>query len=650
MSLRGKSICIGSLGFIVFALLRNFIPLENKGFFILACVIFVAVALVSYYIAERVKLEYHPKNGGILWSILPIIALVVWMILFYINETNTEYALDSEELIRKTFPFPLWILLMLAGTGLCIFLLGREHKEKGTEKKCLLKKVLRVVIAVLFTIGIAVQFYAPNIFLDIQGGTFHSHAYTNSIINVCWLTPYSENMESMYGHYAILYMPFVKALHRFFRIDYLTGIFIVTATVAGLSILLFAYVINYFAHSEVIYYLSLFAIGEEYFMLMQGGVYMQLHPHRMIFPVAVAALALLEHKRQRNYPVCSVILLTLSMIWSTEVGLVTMLSYAVFSWCRRVMDGEKLSFRKIMLLFRELLVYSILPFVLAYGVVNGYNLFAGGNVLRIDEFLYPLISDRGYVDSVQLPLPDVTHAWVGASIIFLIFVTIALFQLLFPQVDEEQGKKSYFLLIGIMSLGLMIYYINRATEGSMFIVMFLMLILQAVILQKCQDIFLEWKTQEKESSIKQLFFPWSLRLITTFILFIMAFDSLYSMPSAWKKSSETIWKRDELLEFAQDVWLEIPPDAKSFGEGVPELLSMVDRDTHLHTTEWSYTNTPPETMKYVWNELADEQWFFCNSQSLYYLQCEFPGLTDHFFQHKIMEYNGVEFYFFTRID
>ena len=123
MSLRGKSICIGSLGFIVFALLRNFIPLENKGFFILACVIFVAVALVSYYIAERVKQEYHPKNGGILWSILPIIALVVWMILFYINETNTEYALDSEALIRKTFPFPLWILLMLAGTGLCIFLL-----------------------------------------------------------------------------------------------------------------------------------------------------------------------------------------------------------------------------------------------------------------------------------------------------------------------------------------------------------------------------------------------------------------------------------------------------------------------------------------------------------------------------------------------
>ena len=76
-------------------------------------------------------------------------------------------------------------------------------------------------------------------------------------------------MESLYGHYAILYMPVLKVLHRFFHVDYLTGIWIVTAAIAAVSILLFAYILNYFAKSNVIYYLALFAIGEEYFMLMQ---------------------------------------------------------------------------------------------------------------------------------------------------------------------------------------------------------------------------------------------------------------------------------------------------------------------------------------------------------------------------------------------
>ena len=128
----------------------------------------------------------------------------------------------------------------------------------------------------------------------------------------------------------------------------------------------------------------------------------------------------------------------------------------------------------------------------------------------------------------------------------------------------------------------------------------------------------------------------------------MAFDGIYSMPKAWKKSSETIWKRDELMEFAEYVYVQIPPDAMSFGEGVPELMSLIDRDTHLHTTEWSIGNTPPYTQEMVRHELEDEQWFFCSQRSLAYLQTDYPGLTDHFIMHEVFEYNGYEFAFYRK--
>ena len=645
MSQKGKSVFIGSVAFLLFALLRDIIPFRNMVFFVAACIIFVTVTIISYCIMSKVKVGWS-TTAEKAWGVVPIVALIVWIVLFYMNETNTEHSLNKEELIRGYFPFPLWIVLMLIGVTFCLFALRKKQSEKALK----IRKTMRAVIALLFTLATSVQFYAPNIFQDIQGGTYHSHAYTNSIINACWLIPYSKNMESLYGHYAILYMPILKLLHRFFHIDYLTGIFIVSAVLAGISILLFIYILDYFAKDDLIFYLAMFAIGEEYFMLMQGGVFLQVHPHRMISPIALAALALWEHKTQKKHSLLAIGLTTLSFVWSTEVGIVTMLSFALFRWIQHVMDGKVFSIRKIVLLLREIAVYVLLPFGLSGIIINGYNLLAGGDILDFGEFMFPLISDRGYIDNIELPLPDATHAWAGAAILFLGAVCIALFQVLFPdEKKENRGLKSFWFLLGIMSLGLMLYYINRPVEGCMFIIMFTMLILQASILQKCQNVYLEWKESKQSVFAKPNYFPMlSLRVITTFILFVMAFDSIYSMPKAWKTSAETIWKRDELLEFTEYVYEQIPPDAVSFGEGVPELMSMIDRDTHLHTTEWSYLNMPLDTMEEIRYQLEDEQWFFCSMYSLHYMETYYPGLSDQFILHEVMEYNGAEFGFFRK--
>lgn len=268
MSPKIKGFGIGIVAFILFTMMRNVIPLHNMLFFVMACVVFAAAALLSYSFIRKISENTNPIVSKI-WNILIAAMLGIWMILFGINETNTEHALDASELIRRYFPFPLWIALMFAGTITCLFFLRKSLSEKAQK----IRGKIRLTIALLFTFGTSIQFYAPNIFQDIQGGTYHSHAYTNSIINVCWLIPYSKNMESLYGHYAILYMPILKLLHKCFHIDYLTGIFLVTAFLAGVSILLFLYVLNAFAKNDLIFYLGMFAIGEEYFMLMQGGVF-----------------------------------------------------------------------------------------------------------------------------------------------------------------------------------------------------------------------------------------------------------------------------------------------------------------------------------------------------------------------------------------
>ncbi len=641
MSKEWKSFFAGSIAFILLAMTRQVLPLHNMEFFVCMCAFFVVVMLLSYQIFVRKKSRINPAMERV-WSISAPVFLVIWMILFYINETHADHPLDSNALIRRYFPFPLWITLMIAGVAVLLLLLRRESGKPGSG----IRKKVRLVVSLIFTLGVSVQFYAPNIFQDIQGGTYHSHAYTNSIINVCWLIPYGEDMECLYGHYGILYMPVLKLLHKCFHVDYLTGIFIVAAALAGISILLFLYILNFFAKSDVIYYLGMFAIGEEYFMLMQGGVYLQVHPHRMIFPMIMMALALWEYKKGKKYDIVAICFITLSFVWSTEVGLVIMCSFAFYRWIRRIMDGRPFSLCKGLLLIRELAVYALLPFGLSYLLINGYNLLAGGMVLDFKEFMFPLVSDRNYIDMIELTLPDVTHAWAGGTILFMGAITPALFQIFWPD-KRESGLKPFYFLLGLMSLMLMLYYINRPAEGSMFIILFLMLILQAIILQKSQDIYLDFK--EKKGSVFEepnRFLYLCLRVITTFILFVMAFDSIYSMPGAWKTSAETIWKRDELMEFAEYVYVQIPPDAVSFGEGVPELMSMIDRDTHLHTTEWSYRNMPLDTMERIRYGLEGEQWFFCSLKCLADMQSHYPGLTDNYYLHEEFEYNGEKFGFF----
>lgn len=644
MSSKSKSIFIGSIFFMIFAALRNLFPIRNMLFFVIACIIFISTTLLSFLLIKKnSSLQISPKlNCGI--AIIIPLSIILWMILFYINEMDAGHPLKDYKLIRRYFPFPLWLGLMIAGTVICLFLLSR--KQHLPEK---IRQRIRFVVTIVFAATTSVQFYAPNIFQDNLGGTYHSHAYTSSIINVCWLTPYSQDLESLYGHYAILYMPLLKAMHKLCHIDYLTGIFIVSACLAGISILLFAYVLNNFARHDVIYYLALLGIGEYYFMLMRDGVYIQVHPHRMIFPILLAALAIYECRTGKKRAVISIIILSLSFVWSSEIGLVTLLAFSLYRFADTAMDGQPFHLKKFLVLLKNLLIYALLPFGIAWLIINGYNLIAGGRILEFSEFMFPLISDRDYIDGIEMPLPDITHPWTAAAIIFLIFVSLYLIPFLFSK--EKDKKYPLFFFFGITGLGLMLYYINRAVEGGMFITMYFMLTLQAIILQKSQDIYMEWKSDKKPllKTPKHLFFL-SLRIITVFILFVLAFDCVYSMPKAWKTSYDTIWKRNELKEFADYIYVQVPPDAVSFGEGVPELLSMVDRDTHLHTTEWSYLNMPLDTMERIRHELEGSQWLFCSLSSLNYLQENYPGLTDNYELHEQFEYNGAEFGFFVKLD
>lgn len=93
MSIKAKSIFTGSIAFIIFASFRNFIPFSNMIFYVISCAVFVVITLFSYSFLYSKKETASPTNIKI-WSILPVAALCIWMVLFYVNEPKAEHSLE----------------------------------------------------------------------------------------------------------------------------------------------------------------------------------------------------------------------------------------------------------------------------------------------------------------------------------------------------------------------------------------------------------------------------------------------------------------------------------------------------------------------------------------------------------------------------
>lgn len=147
MSKEVKSFYTGSIAFVLFILLRGMIPLHNMEFYVAACAVFVSVSVLVYFLtgggpAAEGKDGGDMEESGLkgaaerIWSISAAAVLVLWIILFYVNETNTEHPLEESVLIRRYFPFPLWISLMAAGTGLpAPSWQGGKGEDTGDQKK-----------------------------------------------------------------------------------------------------------------------------------------------------------------------------------------------------------------------------------------------------------------------------------------------------------------------------------------------------------------------------------------------------------------------------------------------------------------------------------------------------------------------------------
>ena len=205
----------------------------------------------------------------------PLALLFLWQV--YQNESSTPASdMIKVHFLREHFPHLTVVIVM---TFLIAGLFGVAYFSKSVaDFKSPVN--LRHVISFQAAFICAMLNYGPNTFKNGLWGIFHNHAYTASIISVMCGAPYDEVNTNIYGHYGILYAPFVRAMGNDYR-------------AIALTISLFTFVICLCAFlcadkliaNNAIYYITVVAIASINVTYYKPGQALAVMPHRYLFPL-----------------------------------------------------------------------------------------------------------------------------------------------------------------------------------------------------------------------------------------------------------------------------------------------------------------------------------------------------------------------------
>ena len=331
---------------------------------------------------------------------------------------------------------------------------------------------VRLLFAAAVSLAAALLAYAPNIYKNDMWGLYHIHAYCNSIVNAACLIPYSDTMESIYGHYGLLLIPFVRLFgNNLYAVMISIALLVFTTYMAAFVI------ISKLIKHDVLFILSLLAIFGTTVTYFGAGEYYQILPHRILFPMLslwFVSEKMPEKEMKTETKITALILGTLSLIFNFETGICCVAVILLSSLAAGIGCSSRFSAKK---LFQSVL-FSVLPFIFAFTLINVYNLAVGGEWNSVRTMIYPIASEEYQMHEIlRTTLKNPISGYGIQMTAFCVAVVYSLRR--FKNAPPE--KKSLFLVLfstGISGLGSLTYFINRSAASCLAIshIQFLMVL------------------------------------------------------------------------------------------------------------------------------------------------------------------------------
>lgn len=517
------------------------------------------------------RLRISDKTYNIINIIILVLSIIYLLLIYKFEVPGLFYGIQMKDaLIRESMNHFLFVLVV------SMPMLGMYALTKLNPH---VSKCIRIMVAAMISFFGSILAYIPNMWKNNMWGEYHVHAYTNGIVNVMYLKPFDDINFSIYGHYGLIYYPFVKLLGNNY-----TAIAITTALFTGITYLLYSYILEKMIKNNIVYVLSLLGIVGTSVTFYNYGNYIQILPHRCLFPaVAVAYIMNCETKGRIQLirrMVIELLIGIMAFVFNPESGAVVIIIFVAYE----VVKGKSSILAVINNLLRMLFI-AVSSFMVSWFIINTYNHLVGGRNNSLFEIIYPIGSSEYDVSGmlrcpIQLPLTQYTLF----SIVFTVAIALCISKWWLKKI--ECVKHDYILFsLGISGLSSFTYFMNRQAAMNLSIshIQFVAIIF---ILADC---YADHKMVSDYKEICALnaeeLARASVLIVPFLIAMFLGFESIMSSGSAIFNRSKSTWETVSLEEDYENLDNWIPNEVKAFGRTIPELYYQLGKDPMVYTVQ-----------------------------------------------------------------
>ena len=424
--------------------------------FITLCFYFISVKNIPFIEKLYNTFIYDEKNRILIYLIILIfivslsntfIELKEWNYLQFLN-LNILNILNiwSEKYINDNIlpfiieiiltAFLLYILINLSNNYLAIFL-----------------SIVAVILIIYGKFQVAI--------ID----THHHTAHFNSVFMVYNHIPYSKNMYSILGHYALLMQPFFKVFGL--NVKTYTLLMSILCGISALCVIITTFLLIKSSFFRILGILITFFI----YFTMEFNYY-AIVPLRIFFPsIMILYTAIIGNRKNILLTIIGYFIVSLSILWNAETGLVCLASLFIsniYAYCYDLTFKDKKLYYNILLL----IIFSICSLLIAYLILNICNIYLlGGEKQNIKDLLFPLIT--GQVNYTEIKIKKLFNYYF---IVVLIFLTTFIYYIKNMRIfNNGDIKLKYYIpsiiYISVCALGVYAYAINRTAFFNSMVLM-----------------------------------------------------------------------------------------------------------------------------------------------------------------------------------
>ena len=223
----------------------------NLFFFFISVILYCITFILFNIVFRKINFDFFNKSSK--FSILAFLStiLIAGFFLYYVFINDTQiFASDSSNFIWHVIPFWMFaIIILLLYTAFLIFTNCFDHfsSDNGNKKEKMGFWLLSITIALLAGYSL----YYPNSLPDTSD-PYHFLAYYNSVYNIFYHIPYTYEATSVYGHYAILIVPFLRLAQYLGNQNLLESFACFMSVLTILTFLLQSYALSVFVKNKII--------------------------------------------------------------------------------------------------------------------------------------------------------------------------------------------------------------------------------------------------------------------------------------------------------------------------------------------------------------------------------------------------------------